>query len=379
MALNAVLATTLMAVWLWTAGASRAGACRSRPGGHARVGAPAARARLRRSAAVRPAGDLPRLPADRRARGRRLGDELRLRIPDRGRGRRHQRLVARARHRGAADPPGPGARGASRAMSRRRPGPHSSSWRRRRGSSRSPAREIAGRVLGGAYGDDVGTQIGRLVVAMAPYMVASVALSVTFPLVFVAGRGRRLPLVGLVVLAIHVPSRSPVRRSPGSTASRLRSPSRPRSRSAGCSTLPPRGPARRRSGWRSRWPSSRDARSRASCPPARCSARRGRWWSGSRCRPAALALVRPVGLRSAWHYLRELALTPPVTVVVLSWNGREDTLACLRSLAAATYPRLEVIVVDNGSSDGSPDAVAAEHPGRRARPAGRPIAGSPGA
>ncbi len=65
--------------------------------------------------------------------------------------------------------------------------------------------EIAGRVLGAAYGDDVGTQIGRLVVAMAPYMVASVALSVTFPLVFVAGRGSRLPVIGLVVLAIHVP------------------------------------------------------------------------------------------------------------------------------------------------------------------------------
>src|SRR4029078_3151313 len=65
--------------------------------------------------------------------------------------------------------------------------------------------EIAVRVLGSAYGDDVGTQIGRLVVAMAPYMVASVALSVTFPLVFVAGRGGRLPLVGLGVLAIHVP------------------------------------------------------------------------------------------------------------------------------------------------------------------------------
>lgn len=49
--------------------------------------------------------------------------------------------------------------------------------------------------------------------------------------------------------------------------------------------------------------------------------------------------------------------------MVLSWNGRDDTLACLRSLAAATYPRLEVVVVDNGSSDGSADAVAREHPG----------------
>ena len=32
--------------------------------------------------------------------------------------------------------------------------------------------EIAGRVLGSAYSDDVGAQIGRLVVALSPYMVA---------------------------------------------------------------------------------------------------------------------------------------------------------------------------------------------------------------
>ena len=60
-------------------------------------------------------------------------------------------------------------------------------------------------VLGGAYGDDVGEELGRLVLALAPWAVASVALAVTFPLVFVAGRTRRLPLVALVSLAIHVP------------------------------------------------------------------------------------------------------------------------------------------------------------------------------
>jgi hypothetical protein len=53
---------------------------------------------------------------------------------------------------------------------------------------------------------------------------------------------------------------------------------------------------------------------------------------------------------------------PAVFVVVLSWNRREDTLACLASLAKATYRRLEVVVVDNGSSDGSADAVAAAYP-----------------
>lgn len=51
-----------------------------------------------------------------------------------------------------------------------------------------------------------------------------------------------------------------------------------------------------------------------------------------------------------------------VAAVVLSWNGRERTLACLRSLAGVTYHPLSVIVVDNGSTDGSTDAVTAEFP-----------------
>jgi GT2 family glycosyltransferase len=51
-----------------------------------------------------------------------------------------------------------------------------------------------------------------------------------------------------------------------------------------------------------------------------------------------------------------------VAVVVLSWNGKDDTLLCLASLADVDYEPLEVIVVDNGSSDGSPEAVEAEFP-----------------
>jgi GT2 family glycosyltransferase len=43
-----------------------------------------------------------------------------------------------------------------------------------------------------------------------------------------------------------------------------------------------------------------------------------------------------------------------VTAVVLSWNGREDTLACLRSLEGE---QVDVIVVDNASEDGTADAV----------------------
>ncbi|MGZ4387218.1 MAG: glycosyltransferase family 2 protein [Gaiellaceae bacterium] len=51
---------------------------------------------------------------------------------------------------------------------------------------------------------------------------------------------------------------------------------------------------------------------------------------------------------------------PRVGVVVLSWNRREDTLACLRSLDRVGYEPMDVVVVDNGSSDGSAEAVRGE-------------------
>ncbi len=51
-----------------------------------------------------------------------------------------------------------------------------------------------------------------------------------------------------------------------------------------------------------------------------------------------------------------------LAVVVLNWNGREDTLRCLDSLRGEIGPGDAVIVVDNGSTDGSPAAVKAAHP-----------------
>jgi N-acetylglucosaminyl-diphospho-decaprenol L-rhamnosyltransferase len=45
--------------------------------------------------------------------------------------------------------------------------------------------------------------------------------------------------------------------------------------------------------------------------------------------------------------------------VVPTWNGLEVLRACLRALARQTVP-CEVVVVDNGSVDGTADAVAAE-------------------
>ena len=51
-----------------------------------------------------------------------------------------------------------------------------------------------------------------------------------------------------------------------------------------------------------------------------------------------------------------------VAVVVLSWNGREDTLACLESLRTVEHTPLTAIVVDNGSTDGTSEAVRAAFP-----------------
>jgi GT2 family glycosyltransferase/glycosyltransferase involved in cell wall biosynthesis len=44
---------------------------------------------------------------------------------------------------------------------------------------------------------------------------------------------------------------------------------------------------------------------------------------------------------------------PTITVVVVTFDGLDLTRACLESLARETWPRLEIIVVDNGSSDGT--------------------------
>ena len=64
--------------------------------------------------------------------------------------------------------------------------------------------DIVERVLGPAYGGDVGDEVSRLVVVLAPWMVVSVGVNVTFPLAFVADRLRALPWIGATALAAQV-------------------------------------------------------------------------------------------------------------------------------------------------------------------------------
>ncbi len=52
--------------------------------------------------------------------------------------------------------------------------------------------------------------------------------------------------------------------------------------------------------------------------------------------------------------------TPEISVVVLNWNRRELLAACLRSLARQRGVSFEVVLVDNGSEDGSVEMVERE-------------------
>jgi peptidoglycan biosynthesis protein MviN/MurJ (putative lipid II flippase) len=58
--------------------------------------------------------------------------------------------------------------------------------------------------LGPAYEGDAGEEIGRLIVLLGPWMAASIGVTITFPMLFVAGRARRLPLLAIAALLLDV-------------------------------------------------------------------------------------------------------------------------------------------------------------------------------
>jgi GT2 family glycosyltransferase len=67
----------------------------------------------------------------------------------------------------------------------------------------------------------------------------------------------------------------------------------------------------------------------------------------------------------SYNNMPEAAGAFVVSVVVVTWNRRELLRACLASLARQGHPSFEVIVVDNGSDDGSAELVldlAASYP-----------------
>lgn len=57
-----------------------------------------------------------------------------------------------------------------------------------------------------------------------------------------------------------------------------------------------------------------------------------------------------------------MSSAPRVSIIIVSWNGRDLVERCLASLAAHVRTSHEVIVVDNNSTDGTPDLVAKKFP-----------------
>ncbi len=56
-------------------------------------------------------------------------------------------------------------------------------------------------------------------------------------------------------------------------------------------------------------------------------------------------------------------IQPKVSVIIVNWNGKSLLEDCLGSLAAQTAKEIEIILVDNGSKDGSVEYVRERYPG----------------
>ena len=54
---------------------------------------------------------------------------------------------------------------------------------------------------------------------------------------------------------------------------------------------------------------------------------------------------------------------PLVYILLLNWNGWQDTLDCLKSLHTLSYPNYQLVVVDNASTDDSEEHIRAAEPG----------------
>lgn len=63
-------------------------------------------------------------------------------------------------------------------------------------------------------------------------------------------------------------------------------------------------------------------------------------------------------------------MTPLVSVVILNWNGKKYLYRCLGSLHNISYKNIEIILVDNHSSDGSVTYVKTKFPKVRVVPLG---------
>jgi GT2 family glycosyltransferase len=50
-------------------------------------------------------------------------------------------------------------------------------------------------------------------------------------------------------------------------------------------------------------------------------------------------------------------MQPLVYIVILNWNGLQDTMRCVASLEQQVYVNYRILIIDNGSTDGSAEAL----------------------
>ena len=55
-------------------------------------------------------------------------------------------------------------------------------------------------------------------------------------------------------------------------------------------------------------------------------------------------------------------MQPKVSIIIPHFNGEEILTECLDNLKNATYPDIEIIVVNNASTDSSTDFIRDEYP-----------------
>lgn len=68
------------------------------------------------------------------------------------------------------------------------------------------------------------------------------------------------------------------------------------------------------------------------------------------------------GVKKAYLYHMAMVLSGRVYAITVNWNRADDTLECLDSLVEAGVEPSSIIVVDNGSTDGSVELISREMP-----------------
>ena len=56
---------------------------------------------------------------------------------------------------------------------------------------------------------------------------------------------------------------------------------------------------------------------------------------------------------------------PLVSVLIVTWNRKDDVLETIQSVYEQAYRNIEIVVVDNGSTDGTVEAIQHSYPGAR--------------